>query len=175
MSDTAIFGDIELYGDLYDPTVTLIPVGETEGYFTGLHPDEAALVAEWLPSEHFVPMHYPPGSEKPAAFERYCAERGVDETATILGIDAGETVELQSEVGSSGRWRRAAASSGPVPRTARPPAVASGRRGVRGLLVSRVLEFDAALGLTVPFSPDGAAGANRYVRDRGLDGRSTAY
>ena len=94
MGDTSIFSDIELFGELYEPTVTLVPVGEAEGYFTELHPDEAALVASWLPSDHFVPMHYPPGSEKPARFEEHCEENGVTDEATVHGMAAGETIEL---------------------------------------------------------------------------------
>ncbi|WP_081641522.1 MBL fold metallo-hydrolase [Halarchaeum acidiphilum] len=94
MGDTAIFGDIELYGELYEPTVTLIPVGEADGYYAELHPDEAALVADWLPSEHFVPMHYPPGSEKPIHFAHYCEENGVTQRATIHNLDAGDHLNL---------------------------------------------------------------------------------
>jgi L-ascorbate metabolism protein UlaG (beta-lactamase superfamily) len=94
MGDTSIFSDIELFGDLYEPTVTLVPVGETEGYFTELHPDEAALAASWLPSDHFIPMHYPPGSPKPAKFAELCGKKGVTDRSTIHLTEPGTSVEL---------------------------------------------------------------------------------
>lgn len=93
LGDTSIFSDLELFGELYEPTVSLIPVGEAEGYFTELHPDEAALAADWLGSDIVVPMHYPPGSEKPTLFREYCLERGIDE-ATIHIADAGEMITV---------------------------------------------------------------------------------
>lgn len=93
LGDTSIFRDLELFGDLYEPTVSLVPVGEAEGYFSELHPDEAALVAEWLGSETFVPMHYPPGSAKPERFRDLCVERGVSESAVRL-LDAEETLTV---------------------------------------------------------------------------------
>jgi len=92
MGDTSIFSDIELFGDLYDPTITLVPVGETEGYFTELHPEEAALAADWLPSDLFVPMHYAPGSDNPETFREHAADRGVTEDAEIRLLDPGSTI-----------------------------------------------------------------------------------
>lgn len=94
MGDTAVFSDIELYGKLYDPTVALIPVGKTADYFTELHPDEAALAADWLPTEDLIPMHYLPNSDNPAKFERHCEERGVTKEATVHNMDAGESIVL---------------------------------------------------------------------------------
>jgi L-ascorbate metabolism protein UlaG (beta-lactamase superfamily) len=94
MGDTSIFGDIELFADLYEPSVSLVPVGEAPGYFTELHPDEAALVAEWLNSDVTIPMHYPPGSDKPTKFREHCRERGVDEKTDIEILSAGSTLQV---------------------------------------------------------------------------------
>lgn len=94
MGDTSIFGDLELFGDLYDPTVALIPVGQAEGRLTELHPNEAALVAEWLPSDLFVPMHYAPGSDNPREFVEHAAERGVTERSEIRPLDSGTSIDL---------------------------------------------------------------------------------
>lgn len=94
MGDTSIFSDIELFGELYDPTITLVPVGETEGYFTELHPDEAALVAEWLPSNLFIPMHYAPGSENPQQFREHAEIRGVTDDAELRLLDPGAAIEV---------------------------------------------------------------------------------
>ncbi|MFB6123281.1 MAG: metal-dependent hydrolase [Haloferacaceae archaeon] len=87
MGDTSIFRDVELFADLYDPTVALIPVGQAEGYFTELHPDEAALVAEWVDADVAVPMHYVPGSLNPAEFEERCRDRGVETDVRRLSAD----------------------------------------------------------------------------------------
>lgn len=94
MGDTSIFSDIKLFGELYDPTVTLIPVGMTEGYFTELHPDEAALAADWLQSDIFIPMHYTPDSSNPVEFETHAEERGVTEMSDIKQIDPGQSMEF---------------------------------------------------------------------------------
>lgn len=93
LGDTSIFGDLELFGELYEPTVSLVPVGEAEGYFTELHPDEAALAAEWLGSDTVIPMHYPPGSDKPNRFKEHCLERGLEESTVHLATP-GETVTI---------------------------------------------------------------------------------
>ena len=92
MGDTSIFGDVELFADLYEPTVGLIPVGMAPGYFTELYPDEAALVAEWLDADVVVPMHYVPGSSKPAEFEEQCADRNVG--SRVERMDPGATLSL---------------------------------------------------------------------------------
>jgi len=92
MGDTAIFGDIELYGELYEPTVSLVPVGELEGFLAELPPDEAALAAEWLDSGTVVPIHYPPGSENPREFRDRCEERGVTDTSDVRLLEPGTTL-----------------------------------------------------------------------------------
>lgn len=90
MGDTAIFSTLELYGDLYDPDITLIPVGGAASYYPELYPEEAALVAEWLAAECYVPMHYTVGSDRPAAFRDYCTERDIAGEVTIMA--PGETL-----------------------------------------------------------------------------------
>lgn len=97
LGDTSIFRDIELFGDLYEPTICCIPVGETSPAFSAeLFPDEAALVAEWLAphAETILPMHYPPQSEKPARFEQHCADRDIDRDTSIERIRPDATIEL---------------------------------------------------------------------------------
>lgn len=89
MGDTSISYDFELFGELYEPEVTLIPVGGAEGYYPELYPDEAALVAEWLGSDVFVPMHYSDPAH-PAEFEAGCAERGVE--GDVVRMEPGETL-----------------------------------------------------------------------------------
>lgn len=94
MGDTSIFRDIELFGDLYEPEVSLIPVGQAPGYFTELHPDEAALAAEWLDSDLVVPMHYTPGSDSPENFREECDRRGVTAETEIEILDPEASIRI---------------------------------------------------------------------------------
>ena len=52
--DTAIFGDMKLIGELYQPDLALLPIGDL--YTMG--PREAACAIRLLGVKHVVPMHY---------------------------------------------------------------------------------------------------------------------
>jgi L-ascorbate metabolism protein UlaG (beta-lactamase superfamily) len=96
LGDTSIFSDIELFGELYEPTVCCIPVGAAgPGHSPELFPEEAALVAEWLaPYVHtIVPMHYADGSTRPDEFVAHCRERGLEEQVDIVVMEPGTTLE----------------------------------------------------------------------------------
>ncbi len=54
MGDTNIFGDLDLYGELYEPTLVFAPIGD---HFT-MGPEEAAYAVEMLDAEVAVPIHY---------------------------------------------------------------------------------------------------------------------
>lgn len=69
MGDTSIFRDLETYGQLHDPDVVLVGVGqaydaaaESAGPITPriseLSTDEAVLATRWLGADRAVPMHY---------------------------------------------------------------------------------------------------------------------
>lgn len=90
MGDTSISRDFELFGDLYDPTVLLVPVGEAIDQFVELHPDEAALVTEWLGPDVAIPIHYQPGSENPEKYVEHCDQRGLD--TDIRHMTPGQTL-----------------------------------------------------------------------------------
>jgi L-ascorbate metabolism protein UlaG (beta-lactamase superfamily) len=51
--DTAVFGDMKLIGDLYRPTVAMLPIG---GHFT-MGPKEAALAVSLLGAKTILPIH----------------------------------------------------------------------------------------------------------------------
>ncbi|MFC7229741.1 MBL fold metallo-hydrolase [Salinirubellus salinus] len=96
LGDTSIFGDIELFGELYEPTVCCLPVGAAgPEHSPELFPEEAALVAEWLaPSVHtIVPMHYAEGSTRPEEFVAHCRERGLEGQVDIVVMEPGTTLE----------------------------------------------------------------------------------
>ncbi len=52
--DTALFSDMKLIGELYQPDMALIPIGDR---FT-MGPELASRAAEWIRPKIAVPMHY---------------------------------------------------------------------------------------------------------------------
>jgi len=52
--DTAVFSDMKLIGDLYQPQVAMLPIG---GHFT-MGPKEAALAVRLLGSKRVLPLHF---------------------------------------------------------------------------------------------------------------------
>ncbi len=84
LGDTAIFRDLELFGELYSPNTALVPVGSAPGALAPLPPEEAALATEWLGVKKVVPVHYVPGSDAPERFSDAVAERGLAVTVETL-------------------------------------------------------------------------------------------
>jgi L-ascorbate metabolism protein UlaG (beta-lactamase superfamily) len=75
--DTAVFSDMALIAELYQPDVALLPIGDL---FT-MGPREAAKACELLGVAQVVPIHYgtfPPLTGTPAALRAECAARGVE-------------------------------------------------------------------------------------------------
>jgi L-ascorbate metabolism protein UlaG (beta-lactamase superfamily) len=54
--DTALFGDMRLIGELYNPDVALLPIGDR----LTMGPLEAAHATRLLGVDHVVPIHYSP-------------------------------------------------------------------------------------------------------------------
>jgi len=52
--DSSVFGDMKIIGELYQPDVALLPIGD---HFT-MGPREAAYAIKLLGVKHVVPMHY---------------------------------------------------------------------------------------------------------------------
>lgn len=92
--DTALFGDMRLLADLYQPTIALLPIGDR--YTMG--PLEAAYAARLLGVRHVVPFHYgtfPSLVGTPEQLEQHLA---AGEAITVHALKAGETLvanELQ--------------------------------------------------------------------------------
>jgi L-ascorbate metabolism protein UlaG (beta-lactamase superfamily) len=82
--DTALFGDLKLYGELYSPRIVMLCVGETEPALSPLPPEEAAIAADWLGAPYVVPMHFRPGDPEPAAFVAALRARRPDLEAVVL-------------------------------------------------------------------------------------------
>jgi L-ascorbate metabolism protein UlaG (beta-lactamase superfamily) len=69
--DTAVFGDMKLIGDLYQPDVAMLPIGDN---FT-MGPREAALAVKFLGVKEVIPMHYatfPQLTGTPEEFRNQC-------------------------------------------------------------------------------------------------------
>ncbi len=52
--DTGVFGDMKIIGELYQPEVSILPIGS---HFT-MDPREAAYAAKLLGSKYVIPIHY---------------------------------------------------------------------------------------------------------------------
>ncbi len=86
--DTSLFGDMKLIGELYQPDIAFLPIGDR---FT-MGPDTAALAAQWLGVKQVVPMHhgtFPLLSGTPEQLEQHLAGTGIE----VLRLKPGETAQ----------------------------------------------------------------------------------
>jgi L-ascorbate metabolism protein UlaG (beta-lactamase superfamily) len=86
--DTSIFSDLQLFGDLYQPDIGMILVGNYPGFLSELSPEEAALAVKWLSLKVAIPMHYEKGSPEPHQFQE-SVNRESPQTQVIL-MEPGE-------------------------------------------------------------------------------------
>lgn len=88
--DTAVFADMELIAELYEPDLALLPVGD---HFT-MSPREAAKACELLRVPRVIPMHYgtfPLLTGTPEALQAECKARGVE--VEVVEVKPGGTVD----------------------------------------------------------------------------------
>ena len=86
--DTSLFGDMKLIGDLYQPDIAFLPIGDR---FT-MGPDTAAMAAQWLGVKQVVPMHYgtfPMLTGTPEQLEAHLQGKGIE----VLMLKPGETAQ----------------------------------------------------------------------------------
>jgi L-ascorbate metabolism protein UlaG (beta-lactamase superfamily) len=86
--DTALFGDMNLIGDLYKPDIAFLPIGDR---FT-MGPSAAAMAARWLGVRQVVPMHwgtFPVLTGTPTQLKEHLAGSGVE----VLELKPGETAQ----------------------------------------------------------------------------------
>jgi L-ascorbate metabolism protein UlaG (beta-lactamase superfamily) len=84
--DTALFGDMKIIGEIYQPDIAFLPIGDR---FT-MGPDTAAMAARWLGVKQVVPMHwgtFPLLTGTPDALEAHLAGSGIQ----VLRLQPGET------------------------------------------------------------------------------------
>ena len=84
--DTALFGDMRLIAEQYQPEIAFLPIGD---HFT-MGPDAAARAARMLGVRQVVPMHYgtfPLLTGRPEDLKRLVEPHGID----VLVLKPGET------------------------------------------------------------------------------------
>jgi L-ascorbate metabolism protein UlaG (beta-lactamase superfamily) len=75
--DTAIFGDMKLYGEIFKPELAVLPIGD----FYTMDPRQAAYACEMLGVKYVVPSHFgtfPILTGTPDALRRELAARGYE-------------------------------------------------------------------------------------------------
>src|SRR5215831_5102510 len=83
--DTALFGDMRLIGELYQPQIAFLPIGD----FYTMGPEQAAKAVEFLGVKQVVPMHYgtfPALTGTPAKLRELLGGR-----AEVVELQPGET------------------------------------------------------------------------------------
>jgi len=83
--DTAVFGDMRLIGELYNPDLALLPIGDR----LVMGPFEAAHAARLLSVGHVVPIHYSPDvvplfTGTPEEFQRQLSSIAPDVTMHVM-------------------------------------------------------------------------------------------
>lgn len=88
--DTAVFGDMKLIGELYQPTVAMLPIG---GHFT-MGPREAALAARLVGARTILPLHF--GTFPPLKGTPQQLAALVDSGVEVVEWTPGQTVPAAS-------------------------------------------------------------------------------
>ncbi len=89
--DTGLFGDMQLIGELYHPSVVLLPIGD---YYT-MAPREAAYACKLLKPQAVIPMHFgtfPVLTGNPQAFREELAKLGLQQIE-VIAMQPGQTIE----------------------------------------------------------------------------------
>lgn len=87
--DTAVTYDMLITGDLYQPDLTILPIGD---YFT-MDPRQAAYALKLIRSKYAIPGHYgtfPILNGTPEQLRRYAQEFGVN--VEVIDLKPGESV-----------------------------------------------------------------------------------
>jgi L-ascorbate metabolism protein UlaG (beta-lactamase superfamily) len=86
--DTGLFGDMKMIGEVYQPQIAFLPIGDL--YTMG--PDTAAIAAKWLGVRQVVPMHwgtFPVLTGTPDALKAALAGSSIE----VLELRPGEKAE----------------------------------------------------------------------------------
>jgi L-ascorbate metabolism protein UlaG (beta-lactamase superfamily) len=86
--DTGLFGDMKIIGEIYQPQIAFLPIGD---HYT-MGPDTAAIAAKWLGVKQVVPMHwgtFPLLTGTPGMLKEHLKGTGVE----VLELKPGETAK----------------------------------------------------------------------------------
>jgi L-ascorbate metabolism protein UlaG (beta-lactamase superfamily) len=86
--DTALFGDMQLIGEMYRPDIAFLPIGD---HYT-MGPDAAARACRLLGVRQVVPMHYgtfPVLTGRPERLQTLVQPHGLD----VLVLEPGQTAQ----------------------------------------------------------------------------------
>lgn len=89
--DTALFGDLRLYGELFAPDIAVLPIGD---YFT-MDPRQAAYACEMLGVRQVIPSHFgtfPILTGTPEMLRQELSKRG--HKCEVLEMKPGQTIPL---------------------------------------------------------------------------------
>jgi L-ascorbate metabolism protein UlaG (beta-lactamase superfamily) len=84
--DTGLFGDMKVIGEIYQPQIAFLPIGD---HYT-MGPETAAIAAKWLGVRQVVPMHwgtFPLLAGTPAVLRAQLAGTGIE----VLELQPGDT------------------------------------------------------------------------------------
>jgi L-ascorbate metabolism protein UlaG (beta-lactamase superfamily) len=87
--DTALFGDMRLYGEFFKPDLAVLPIGDL---YT-MDPRQAAYACEMLGVKHVIPCHYGtfPTPGTPDQLVEELSKRGYQ--CEVLALQPGETLD----------------------------------------------------------------------------------
>ena len=86
--DTALYGDMKLFGQRYKPDVAMLPIGD---WFT-MGPEDAAEAASLWGVKTALPMHYGTFPVLTGTVEEF--KRAINPQITVLAPAPGDTVEF---------------------------------------------------------------------------------
>ncbi|MCW3462255.1 metal-dependent hydrolase [Chitinophaga nivalis] len=87
--DTSVFGDMELIGEIYEPDIAILPIGDR---FT-MGPLEAAFATRLLKVKHVIPCHYGTMPSLTGTPERFKALTADIECLQIHLLQPGEVLD----------------------------------------------------------------------------------
>ncbi len=89
--DTCLFGDMEWIGELYDPTVAILPIGD---HFT-MDPQQAAFAADLVGVDEVIPCHYGTFPLLTGTPDQLVEELDLlgDENIEVIALEPGSSVE----------------------------------------------------------------------------------
>lgn len=87
--DTAVFSDMKIYGEIYRPDLSLLPIGS---HFT-MDPREATYAAKLLGSHYVIPIHYGTFPVLTGTAEEFVTLMKEVPQTKVLVLKPGETVQ----------------------------------------------------------------------------------